>query len=220
MPYARIFQSGNSQAVRLPKEFRFNTDRVEIFRRGDEIVLRETPANGTAIFDTLASLSDDFMADGREDAAPPPPPRTRGVLMGVRYMLDTNICIYIAKHNPPAVRERFSQHASQELAMSVITLGELRFGAEKSQVRDRVLTTINQLAGLIPLYALPEAAAKHYGQIRADLQKNGQSLGNNDLWLAAHARAEGWILVANNEREFNRVSGLQVENWVSMPTAS
>lgn len=140
--------------------------------------------------------------------------------MGVRYMLDTNICVYIAKHNPPAVRERFSQHASQELAMSVITLGELRFGAEKSQARDRALTTINHLAGLIPLYALPEAAAEHYGQIRADLQKNGQPIGNNDLWLAAHARAEGWILVTNNEREFNRVSGLQVENWVSMPTAS
>jgi len=70
VPYARIFQSGNSQAVRLPKEFRFNTDRVEISRRGDEIVLRETPTNGTVIFNTLASLPDDFMADGREDAAP------------------------------------------------------------------------------------------------------------------------------------------------------
>ncbi|MEI8571437.1 AbrB/MazE/SpoVT family DNA-binding domain-containing protein [Methylomonas sp. LW13] len=70
MTYARIFQSGNSQAVRLPKEFRFNTDRVEIFRRGDEIVLRETPANAAAIFDALAALPDDLMSDGREDAPP------------------------------------------------------------------------------------------------------------------------------------------------------
>lgn len=138
--------------------------------------------------------------------------------MSVRYLLDTNICIYIAKHNPPAVRERFSRHAAHELAMSVITLGELRFGAEKSQARERALTTINNLAGLIPLYTLPEAAAGHYGQIRAELQKNGQPIGNNDLWLAAHARAEGWILVTNNEREFNRVSGLPVENWASSPT--
>ncbi len=81
--------------------------------------------------------------------------------MGVRYLLDTNICIYIAKHNPPAVRERFSRHAVHELAMSVITLGELRFGTEKSQARERALTTINNLAGLIPLYTLPEAVAGH-----------------------------------------------------------
>ena len=70
MTYARIFKSGNSLAVRLPKEFRFDIEQVEIFRRGDEIVLRERPASATAIFDALASLPDDFMADGREDAPP------------------------------------------------------------------------------------------------------------------------------------------------------
>lgn len=135
--------------------------------------------------------------------------------MSARYLLDTNICIYIAKHNPPAVRERFSRHGSRELAMSVITLGELRFGAEKSQSRERSLAGIAQLAQLIPVYALPEAAGEHYGQIRAALQAQGLMIGNNDLWIAAHARAEGWILVTNNEREFIRVPGLQVENWVN-----
>lgn len=70
MTYARIFQSGNSQAVRLPKEFRLNVDQVEIFRRGDEIVLREVPLNAAAIFDALAGLPADFMADGREDSPP------------------------------------------------------------------------------------------------------------------------------------------------------
>ena len=70
MTYARIFQSGNSQAVRLPKEFRFEVDQVEIFRRGDEIVLRERPASAAAIFDALASLPDDFMAEGRQDTPP------------------------------------------------------------------------------------------------------------------------------------------------------
>lgn len=73
MTQARIFQSGNSQAVRLPKEFRFNTDRVEIFRRGDEVVLREIPSSAAAIFDVLASFPEDFMADGRDD----PPPQER-----------------------------------------------------------------------------------------------------------------------------------------------
>ena len=70
MAYARIFKSGNSQAVRLPKEFRFEVDQVEIFRRGDEIVLRERPASANDIFDVLASLPEDFMAEGRPDAAP------------------------------------------------------------------------------------------------------------------------------------------------------
>lgn len=70
MTYARVFQSGNSQAVRLPKEFRLNVDQVEIFRRGDEIVLREAPASATVVYDLLASLPSDFMAEGRNDTPP------------------------------------------------------------------------------------------------------------------------------------------------------
>ncbi|MEO4048765.1 type II toxin-antitoxin system VapC family toxin [Pseudomonas sp. CAU 1711] len=138
--------------------------------------------------------------------------------MSVRYLLDTNICIYIAKHNPPEVRERFAQHAANELAMSVVTLGELRYGAEKSQQRERALASIETLSQLIAPAPLSEATAEHYGQIRAELQKQGRPIGNNDLWLAAQARAEGWILVTNNEREFVRVPGLQVENWVTPAT--
>lgn len=130
------------------------------------------------------------------------------------YLLDTNICIYIAKHNPPAVRVRFQQHAAHEMAMSVITLGELRFGAEKSHARERALATIEQLSGLMQTLPLTEQASAHYGQIRAGLEKAGTPIGNNDLWIAAHARAEGLILVTNNEREFVRIPGLQVENWL------
>ncbi|MHB1565162.1 MAG: type II toxin-antitoxin system tRNA(fMet)-specific endonuclease VapC [Acidiferrobacter sp.] len=133
--------------------------------------------------------------------------------MAARYLLDTNICIYIAKHNPPAVRERFARHTADELAMSVVTLGELRFGAEKSQSRERALAVISQLESTMQIAPLTEAVGEHYGQIRAVLQQVGFIIGNNDLWLAAHARAEGWILVTNNEREFARVDGLQVENW-------
>ncbi len=70
MTYARVFQSGNSQAVRLPKEFRLNVEQVEIFRRGDEIVLREAPTNATAIFDLLTQLPSDFMEEGRDDTPP------------------------------------------------------------------------------------------------------------------------------------------------------
>ena len=134
--------------------------------------------------------------------------------MAVRYLLDTNICIYIAKHSPAAVRARFERHTANELAMSVVTLGELRHGAEKSQAREKALATIRHLEASIQVAPLSETAGQHYGQIRAALETRGQTIGNNDLWIAAHARAEGWILVTNNEREFKRVKGLQVENWV------
>lgn len=134
--------------------------------------------------------------------------------VATRYLLDTNICIYIAKGQPLAVRQRLEQHSIHELAMSTITVGELRFGAEKSQARARALATLEQLAQLIPPSPLPMAAAEHYGTIRAALQQQGQPIGNNDLWLAAHALAEGWTLVTNNTREFVRVPGLRVENWV------
>lgn len=134
--------------------------------------------------------------------------------MTIRYLLDTNICIYIAKYNPASVRARFAQHSANELAMSVVTLGELRFGAEKSHAKDQAMAVIDELASLMNVEELGDGVAAHYGEIRAALQKSGQMIGNNDLWLAAHARSQNWILVTNNEKEFLRVDGLRVENWV------
>lgn len=134
--------------------------------------------------------------------------------MAERYLLDTNICIYIAKYNPPTVRARFAQHSANELAMSVITLGELRYGAEKSQAKEKALKVIEELANSMRIEELSEDVAEHYGQIRAELHKSGQMIGNNDLWLAAHARSQGWILVTNNEREFLRVANLHIQNWI------
>ncbi|AQT60965.1 type II toxin-antitoxin system VapC family toxin [Cellvibrio sp. PSBB023] len=134
--------------------------------------------------------------------------------MTIRYLLDTNICIYIAKYNPASVRARFAQHSANELAMSVITLGELRFGAEKSHTKDQAMAVIDELASLMNVEELGDGVTEHYGDIRARLQKSGQIIGNNDLWLAAHARSQDWVLVTNNEKEFVRVDGLRVENWV------
>lgn len=134
--------------------------------------------------------------------------------MAVRYLLDTNICIYIAKHNPATVRERFEHLSADVLAMSVITLAELQHDAEKSQARSKALAALQQLQSVIQVEPLTEAVGQHYGQIRSTLERKGQPMGNNDLWIAAHARAEGWVLVTNNEREFSRVEDLAVENWV------
>lgn len=135
--------------------------------------------------------------------------------MRARHLLDTNICIYIAKNRPAKVRRRFEQSAPGELAMSVVTFGELRHGAEKSQARDRALATLTALAKTISVLALPAEAGAHYGQIRAALERAGQPIGNNDLWIAAHARAADLTLISNNRREFARIEALCVEDWAS-----
>ena len=92
----------------------------------------------------------------------------------------------------------------------------MRHGAEKSQAREKALTTLQEIVGSIQVVPLTEAAGQHYGQIRADLERVGLPIGNNDLWIAAHARSEGWTLVTNNEREFARIAGLQIENWTTL----
>ena len=134
--------------------------------------------------------------------------------MSLRYLLDTNICIYIAKNRPEAVLKRFEQLSVGEVAMSVITHGELCYGACKSRRRDEAQKALQDLATMIPVLPLTSQVGERYGEIRSELESSGRLIGNNDLWIAAHARALGVALVTNNAREFARVSGLEVENWV------
>ncbi len=133
--------------------------------------------------------------------------------MSDRYMLDTNICIYIIKNNPISVRQKFEQISASNLVLSMVTLAELRYGAEKSQAREKAIKAIDQLSRHIQIAELDEVVAEHYADIRAQLERQGKPIGNNDLWLAAHARAKNWVLVSNNTREFERVVGLRLENW-------
>ena len=135
--------------------------------------------------------------------------------MAARYLLDTNICIYIRRQRPPAVLARFEKLKAGEALLSTITYGELLYGAAKSQQREQALKALQELTSLLPVLALPAEAAEHYGQIRAALEAKGEVIGGNDLWIAAHAKAAGLIVVTNNEREFKRVKGLKVENWVA-----
>lgn len=130
-----------------------------------------------------------------------------------KYLLDTNSCIYIAKHNPPEVRRHFSEHPASHLAMSVITLGELRYGAEKSKSREKAVMVLSTLIQAIQVLDMPGKAGEYYGQVRAGLEKQGKIIGNNDLWISAHALASGLILITNNVREFSRIENLQIENW-------
>jgi tRNA(fMet)-specific endonuclease VapC len=135
--------------------------------------------------------------------------------MPVRYLLDTNICIYIHRHRPAEVLARFQQLKPGEAAISVITWGELLYGAEKSQQRDRSMRILEEFTASVPVVPIPEGAGRVYGSIRAALEAKGEPIGNNDLWIAAHARTTGLTLVTNNEREFKRVAGLKVRNWTA-----
>ena len=135
-------------------------------------------------------------------------------LMDVRFLLDTNICIYIRQRRPPGVLARFQRLRPGEAAISVITYGELAYGVEKSRFREQATKQFMELAGLLPVMGLPLQAGQFYGTIRAALEVKGEIIGNNDLWIAAHARAAGLTLVTNNEREFRRIQGLKIQNWV------
>ncbi len=133
--------------------------------------------------------------------------------MEARYLLDTNICIYIRQKRPEEVLRRFRRLRLGEAGISVITYGELFYGAAKSERRVAALEHLQELIHWLPALALPEAAGEKYGVIRAELQKKGEMIGNNDLWIAAHAMAAELTLVTNNEREFRRVRGLKMQNW-------
>jgi tRNA(fMet)-specific endonuclease VapC len=130
-----------------------------------------------------------------------------------RFLLDTNICIHIRRRRPPTVLARFQRLQPGEAVLSVITYGELVYGAEKSRLRDQAMAQLAELIGLLPVMALPLRAGEFYGSIRASLEVAGDMIGNNDLWIAAHAKAAGLILVTNNEREFRRIPGLEIQNW-------
>ncbi len=133
----------------------------------------------------------------------------------MRYLLDTNICIYIIKKRPPEVLERLVSLDPEEVGVSSITVAELEYGvAKSSRPRQNREALLNFLAPL-QILAFDDQAAQHYGKIRAYLERKGQTIGAMDLLIAAHSRSLSLTLVTNNEKEFSRVPGLTVENWVN-----
>ena len=131
----------------------------------------------------------------------------------LKYMLDTNIAIYVIKRRPAEVLETFNRHASQ-LCISSITLAELMHGVEKSDKPDHNLRQVEDFVSRLFVPEYGNKAAAHYGDIRAALERKGTPIGVNDLHIAGHARSEGLTLVTNNLKEFERVQGLRLENWV------
>ncbi len=131
----------------------------------------------------------------------------------LRYLLDTNIVIYVLKRRPVEVLSTFNANASR-MAMSSITLAELLHGAEKSSRVSENLAAIEDFCSRLQVLPYGPKAAQHYGAIRAALEKLGQPIGVNDMHIAAHARSQGLVLVTNNMGEFARVPALEAENWV------
>ncbi|HJM49607.1 MAG TPA: tRNA(fMet)-specific endonuclease VapC [Alphaproteobacteria bacterium] len=131
----------------------------------------------------------------------------------LRYMLDTDICIYTINNRPPHLRDTFNRH-NEHLSLSAVSLAELQYGAEKSSMAERNLAVVERFATRVEVLAFDQKAATQSGQIRAELAKAGTPIGPYDVMIAGHARSEGLILVTNNVREFSRVDGLRLENWV------
>ncbi|MBO6772239.1 MULTISPECIES: tRNA(fMet)-specific endonuclease VapC [unclassified Thalassospira] len=131
----------------------------------------------------------------------------------LRFMLDTNICIYVIKNRPASCREKFRTH-SGAMAISSVTLAELIYGAMKSAKPESNLRTIEEFAARLNVLDFDTDAAGHYGDIRSTLEREGNVIGPYDMMIAGHARSHGLILVTNNIREFERVDGLRLENWV------
>ena len=132
----------------------------------------------------------------------------------MRYMLDTNICIYAIKHKPEQVFMHLQEHDPIDICISSITYGELVHGVEKSKSIEKNRVALALLLANIEIMNFDSLAAEHYGKIRSDLEKAGIPIGPLDMMIAGHAKSLGYTVVTNNTKEFERVKGLKLENWV------
>ncbi len=132
----------------------------------------------------------------------------------MKVMLDTNICIYLIKQQPPTVIERFLAYPVGAIGLSSITVAELAFGVQKSRHVAKNRLALEQFLAPLEVASFDHEAALSYGRVRARLEMLGSPIGSMDLLIAAHALSLGVRLVSNNLRAFRRVPGLKLENWV------
>jgi tRNA(fMet)-specific endonuclease VapC len=132
----------------------------------------------------------------------------------MRYLLDTNTCIYIIKRSPAQVLQRFKRLQVGDVGISAITFCELQYGVSNSSKPEQNQLALTEFLAPIEVLDFPSAAALLFGKIRAQLQRAGTPIGSYDLLIAAHALHEGLVLVTNNSKEFVRVPGLTIEYWI------
>ncbi len=131
----------------------------------------------------------------------------------MKYMLDTNICIYLIKQKPPKVLRHFKSHAVGDIGISSVTLAELRYGVSKSQHIEKNRQALDEFILPLEIEDFGEKAAAEYGAVRAGLEKAGKSIGSMDMLIGAHALALGATLVTNNTKEFKQIKNLKVVDW-------
>lgn len=131
----------------------------------------------------------------------------------MRYMLDTNICIYVIKHKPEKVFQKLQEVDPSDVCISSVTYAELVHGVEKSAAVDKNRLALSIFLANIEILDFDVNAAEGYGKIRADLEKNGTPIGPLDMMIAGHAKSLDYTVVTNNVKEFKRVRGLKIENW-------
>ena len=131
----------------------------------------------------------------------------------MKFLLDTNICIFVIKQKPIGVLQRFSQYSSDELGISTITLAELRFGADKSSNPSRNHSALDLFLSPLAIVDFDSECSEYYGKVRAELERSGRPIGPLDTMIAAHALRLRVPVVTNNTKEFARVSGLVIEDW-------
>ena len=134
----------------------------------------------------------------------------------MRYMLDTNICIYIMKNHPPSVQRRLKKIPIGSVSISSIVLAELWYGVRKSKQISGNTKALRDFLNFLIVEEWPQSAAPLYGDLRAQLEKTGKVMGPNDLFIAAHAQCLDATLVTNNISEFQRVDNLVLENWADL----
>lgn len=132
----------------------------------------------------------------------------------MKYMLDSNMCIYIIKKHPESVLKKFTKLEIGEVCISSITLAELMYGVQKSHHQQKNKAALDEFTSPLEIMPFNEEAATHYGHVRAYLENKGTPIGALDMMIAAHVQCLGSILVTNNKKEFYRVPNLKIEDWV------
>lgn len=132
----------------------------------------------------------------------------------MKYMLDTNMCIYLIKKHPENVLKKFNVFDVGDIYLSSITFAELMFGVQKSHHQQKNKAALQEFTSPLEIMPFDTEAATHYGYIRAHLEKKGTPIGSLDMMIAAHAQCLNLILVTNNQKEFSRIPNLKIENWI------
>jgi len=131
----------------------------------------------------------------------------------MKYLIDTNICIYMMNKRPAEIIKKFKQFELGEIGISIITVSELQYGVAKSTYRKKNEVRLEEFLAPFEILTYDQTAAKVYGDIRFQLEKRGQPIGPLDLLIAAHAISQDMVLITNNEKEFRRIKKLKIDNW-------